>query len=989
MTTKSSMRQQPSGLPFVLALVPPDELRDATNFLRACSIGGLLGRVAVASITDVRELRGQADAYGGNDGFDATDTVQSVLNSVQISELAVLSVRTSAMRSADFGAEDRALEIIRDIVPDALSQHVRAVTVAPHLPHTTTEDASYSAQWDCHLICSSRAAPSPSLQQSRLADSLPSEANAQALLAGLCAVGGWDGPSAGHVESDFQDGGLMPVRFCHASMRVVYAPHMDRSDRSRFIPHSSPWPLPQGAGCESASLSSVPPWEMVNQAADLLRFRCNKPDASGTVHSKRFRLWRKLHLPTRQSSEERALRVFLSRIGFDDRADATSAEVTPQEVRQLSRQHCRDTMHDLGIETVAEHLERSGFELPDGAAEASKPTPSTWNDLHQLCLALLDGGTLPEGIARPLGPSGNRLVWTEAHSVIPAPDDGAEGNPERDSVGPDENAVDTETPEIGATEGEDAQASEADAPPLGGDGHEGHSQMQERPRVIEALDAVRRRHSQMQERAQTQEPPPSTDGDADPKDEVAPSVTKTEDAPSSTDALDTAWKAPDWMPELQEDHSDELLEGKVPMGGAHDSFIRRLGQVLDNALQEATDGFCQHAFLYSNERERYADARQAQHKARRVGSVMAALAFVSALFAVDQRWPFVNEAWRESFGSNAPLRLYDPSLVATVPLLICLGVLIFGGLYLFRSWRVFARSAAKLEQANQNRRQNSISLLHYVTELLRVRTLVRQFADHTTVIARLVHRPFGVVVLADASAVPEPSWFDGVTLPLGMLVGSASPSGEISEADQRRLRYVFRANWLNEMLHMARKGWGAAYRDRIVSGFEWPEADTSPQGTVKHRDRQTGDPVLGARGDWLRYVAANEEGLTVTARRWLDNRMDEAAIGDDASYASYLTQVTSYSEHIGWWEHALDLLDGTVEQHSFDWDKLLSPTAPTPSSATPIAESLQTVACCNDQFMALFRWEFLVTKAVPPQNLRSWATPASPIRTDPDTEALV
>ena len=879
---------------------------------------------------------------------------------------------------------------------------MRAVTVSSCLPDEAAHEDAYSALWDTHLVCDTHATPSPNTARLPLGEADPAAVRSQIVMAGLCAVGGWNDASSGYEISDFQDGGLKPLRFCHASWRAVYSTHINKSERSRFIPHTPPWPVPQGAGCETASSGSVPPWETVNQAADMLQLRCRKPLEYSKKRRRTFHLWRKLPLPTAQTQEERALRVFLSRIGLsalEPSSDKRNGSVSGQ----VSQQYCYEAMENQGLEQIAEHLERSGWNLSDGAAEANKPTPEAWTGLYRLCLSLVDGGAMPDGIERPLGANNSRLIWAETQAIVPeeadstadATEDAAtEDAATEDAATEDAATEDTDPPDSPPPTAKESVfvLSDSDDPSNEGlqdviDDSEDRSDPQD-PTADEdqgrwARDPVEAgwvwvnadgtrshwRHSGGVTYNQDTRLSPSDPSPAQPK--TYPSRADAKDTSKIADAARLATEL--WG----DTKTDEMLEGKVKMGGKDDSLIRRLDQIRTNAVQEVQEKFCHHAFVYSDERERYGAAKQAQRKARRVGKLMLLLGFCGGLFTVDQRWPFFNELWQQTIGGNAPLRLYDPALLPLVPLAVTAGVVLLGSLYLFRSWRIFNRSAAKLEQANRNRQVNNTSLLHYVTELIRIRTLTRQFTDHQNVIALLLHRPFGHVEPPTEIAPPDLPWLTGVALPPGMLVGAAVPSDEITEADQRRLKQVFRANWLNELLHHSRQVWSKRYEDRIVSGFEWPERDTSPLGTIKHRDRQTGEPLAASRGDWLDFASGGErDTLSVTARTWLDRRMEQASHDSANPYASFLGRVEPYSEHIGWWGNALDLLGGTITTHDFNWGAFITSDAPTPDYFVLLSEPLNMASCLNDQLMVIFQWELVITDPVAPQNLPSWSRPS-------------
>ena len=678
-------------------------------------------------------------------------------------------------------------------------------------------------------------------------------------------------------------------------MRAIYAPHSDRIERSRFVPHGSPWPLPSGAGCEAAIPGSVPSWDVVNQMTSLMGIRCKQPPSeSDALPRYKFKIWRRLRRPLAQSSEERSLQIFLARLGIED----SELLFDTMQSRQNSRDYCVQAMEEQGLEKVADDLEKSGFRLAGGSAEANNPTPEAWQCLYQLCFGLVDGGTLPDGIEHPATSNHGRLVWTETDGIVPEPFL-AEDTSGRTVVG----------------------AKKLLAPQSPGRRNDDKAQ--------------NGKHSNI-----------------------------SEEYPTSK----------------SEYRNDEMLAGILQLGGEHDSLMLRLKQILSNALKEAREGFCGHAFVYDAQEERHAKALQAQRKARKSGWVAITLLAIVGVFTLDHRFGFVNETWRWVFDSNAPLRLYSPSTFPWVTLLLAATVTMFVCFSLLNSWRVFMTSAGHLEKANINRQHNNQLLLHYISELLRIRTLTRQFEDHMQVIARMLHRPFGQVVLPETIAAPHLHWLDSVYLPTGLLVASSAPSDTITDEDQRRLKKVFRANWLNELAYDMRLVWQKAYQDKIVSGFEPPENDTSIYGTSKHRNRQTGEIVTGSRSDWIDFVLGDEQSdMSSHAKIWLEKQIEEASRDSSMTHAAHLTKVKPHTEHVGWWENAEECLGSAVKNHNFDWESYLLDTAPTPAlnaTASKIAKS----STLDKSLMVLFAWELVITDPINSQHLKSWDVPIA--RTD-------
>ena len=956
------------------------ECQPEVNLLRVFAQGGLLGRSVICQHAQLVQHRGQAAAASEDDGWRWTGQLSDVLNAAKITTLSVVSLRSAAMTAEDYRLEGGSLEAIKDLLPRDAERNVSQITVSPaDVAHPRTEEA-HSASWDCHLVCDPQSSPSKDLPQRFLDDATAAEARAQALLAGICASGGWVSHEDRYEVVDYHDGGLLPVRFCHASVRVVYAPHLDRIERSRFVPHRPPWPLPHGAGCEYAAPGAVPSWEMANQTADIMGLRCRKPTESPSRKKHRFRVWRKLSLPAAQAHEERSVHLFLSRLGITD----PDVLIETLASRESSKLYVLEAMQEHGIEKVAADIERSGFRFPDGAAEANKPTPEAWNVLYQLCFSLVDGGTIPKGVDRPRSVTGGRrLVWLDGAPIAPEAltdpqpheDDEAVVNADQDMPPP---PSEDDQPEPTTTDDADNEAppAEPDQPGFWApdpdnpelrrwyDNYEGRwSDWYYIDGAVTHMDAsaASAPETSEEQRRPTQNKSPKAHG------------SKRSDSTADAEAREDLLKA--------ERPPDEMQAGKVAMGGSHDSLISRLSQILDSALQDSQDAFCKHAFVHDDEEDRYVAARVAQTKARKAAWLTGSLLAAVGAFGLDQRWPFVNEVWRLLLGTNAPLRLYNPTMLPWVPSLVGLVVAVVGGIYLLRKWGIFMMSAAKLDAANTNRHLNNALVLFYASELLRIRTLKRQFTDHVSVIRAMIHHPFGALAPLKASEAPDLSWYGTTVLPPGLLLASATTSDEITEEDQRRLQQVFRANWVNDAWHNARRVWKDQYDARIVSGYEEPEHDTAPYGTIQHRDRQTGEPVLGARSDWVEFALRTDPtGLTAVSKRWMEERLEEAARGTPEHFAVFLQNIKPFSEHVGWWNDASECLANGAEHHEFAWNVLLSDSAPTPAVSEFSPATVGIESASEGALMVLHRWELLISDPVRPDDLINWSAPAAPDR---------
>ena len=401
----------------MIVLLASDDTRADKPMLEALAASGVLHpSVVIAATGDVADQQGRARCASAETAWEPSEDLTSALNTRQFEEITVVSLRSGGLTASPYSRENRALAAVAALLPREAAEQMRKITVQSGGPDTLRSHEALSAEWDCHLVCDTRAHPSIDTPLRTLTAGA-AEAAAQLLLAGLCAAGGWRDPHPGLTVSDYHDGGVMPARFVHAALRVVFAPNVEQTQDRRFVPHCAPWPVPEGAGCEAAAPGTVPGWDLVNQTAEMLQLRCRQPPEPAAQPKTKFRVWRKLPVPIAQTSEERAVQIFMSRLGIED-TDILMGTVQSSEAAYT---YCLDAMRTSGTEMVADELARSGFQLGDGAAEADRPTPGVWNSLYQLCLSLVDGGTLPEGAHRPTSAQEGRLVWVDVSAIVPEP----------------------------------------------------------------------------------------------------------------------------------------------------------------------------------------------------------------------------------------------------------------------------------------------------------------------------------------------------------------------------------------------------------------------------------------------------------------------------------------------------------------------------------------------------------------------------------------
>lgn len=858
---------------------------DQRSLLAMMDEGGLLSSsVGICKARDLQQSSIAAPAacarsdWGLGAGWDLRD----LLNATQIDEAVIVSIRDQEMN--DWRVESDARRAIQDRLPTVLLAATRWLTVSPPDSRTVSNIDALSAEWDNHLICDRRAHPSSSTPLTLLNDT--QQAAQQSLLVGLSAAGGLMDHEPVPLEADHNDGGVMPVRFAHASVRVVYGP-----SRIQFIPSHPPWPLPEGGGCEQAAAGTIPGLTLTTEAEQMMGFVCRpallpeEPTPTRRQRLQRWKMWGDVPYATKRSPEEKAFVEFLRALGETDPEqkldDARRGQSNIQE-------HCEALIEEHGVEYVGDTMIRAQFPTNDeAAAEAERSTPEVWRDLYGLCAALVDGGPLPGGVNRPEGPALEgatppRIVWLDTDGIVPT----------RDALSRKVDGSYRKVAAVSGDAGTDGSLVDADEPPS---------------------------------IAETNNPEEGSE-------------TKPEPAPVLTMSLMT-----------------------------------RLGDKLDGALVEASHKFCEHAFVHEDRREKRESALAARREARKAAIATGAVVFVALAFLVDQRWPYVNAIWSGIFGGSAPLRFYRPSTTPWVAMLVFAVVTLIAGITLFVFWLRSQSSILALEEANARRHRNNQLILHYVSEFLRLRLMVRQFTDHQQVISELLHSPFGFV--APPAAIPEPDidWYTPRVLPPGLLLGAASPAINIDDTEQERLKKVYHTGWISDLLAAGRADWEDTYQTRITSGFEHPEQDTSPTHTVHHQNRQDGSDVLGARPDWLQFVQSGR--FADSARLWVEKEWRRSGVGSAGAYGDHLTDIRFRSDHVGWWTSASGCLSDMVQQHDFDLTGVVLADATHPQPELSAAEPQQitvsrTVDGTETELIVLCQWEVLTTGPVPAAHLQ-------------------
>ncbi len=961
LTASTLLSSTDTGTRSLLLLLPeaPEEKQNHVRFLSELHQAGLLGiHVGITQSREVAEAAGRAPVV-------ATDgkTERSLLDGGLLASetLLVISLRPLEMTANDWETERSALLAIQGLLPQHAQDQSRAYTLSLPFGNWANPQALY-ADWDAHYVLNTTNQPSSSHPRYSLQDAPADVCYGQQLLTALSIAGAWRNAPPPVEARDHHDAGRLPVRFVSSSVRVVYTPSSAPQSGTRHIPTSPPWPLPNGGGCEGATPGSVPGIETVNQTADLLRFRCDEPSPPKTKPPRRFRPWRELPHPKKLNPTEKAAHVFLRRVS--ENSDILSVEAARLEARAaISR---------LGLQGVAGELTLSGFGL---VAEASAPTPETWTNLYRVCVALVDGSTLPESVERPETHDGDRLVWTHPEAIIAPP---AIINPS-----PPQASISASDEQPGFGDQADVADTSADA----NDGSDSdrdnrieavvkawRSRRPDAEALLDALPADERNEALDQmwtaHANAAASPPPRAPWPSIPDVQSSEELwlEKQRQRVERSEELrhekqrQRVERVDGLRPE--EDQLDEMQAGLLSTGAEHDRLIARLSAILDLSIRQAINGFCSHAYVENAERDRYTEARIAQLKARTVLQVAAGALIVAFGFVLDHRFGWVASIWE-----SAPLRLYRPTTSPTASIIAMLMVVVIASIPLLRIYQAFMSSSYRLTLANHQRTENSRKLQHYVGELQRLTLIRHQYEDHLKAIQRLLHRPLGDPTTEEIKQAPEIDWFSLEELPPGLLILSAAPSDLLDTEERKRLSKVFSVGWLDAVHAAARRNWEKSFKSRIVAGFEWPEQDAGKSAVPQHRNRVTGGDVMGARTDWTAFVAS-PTGLEASGKAWLHTELARADRDMNSDYAAMLTDLRSITNHAVCWATASECLAAAVQSPDFDWEHLLSTQA-----GSPQVNQTQPHSCMiplhDKGLLALLAWELVSAEPVHHENLPS------------------
>ena len=435
-----------------------------------------------------------------------------------------------------------------------------------------------------------------------------------------------------------------------------------------------------------------------------------------------------------------------------------------------------------------------------------------------------------------------------------------------------------------------------------------------------------------------------------------------------------------------ESGNSEETERDHAVAGFGDTLMARVGDALHLAVRLAQRGFSDHAALRSVGSE-YEEAVQAQKWTRRLLKLLGIALAVIAVFALDHWWPFLAAAWEFATPFDAR-RLYHPAMWHFV---LLGGITLAGGLTLFciLASRLLD-NLRRLEEGNALRRRFGENASHYASEVLRLRSMAEQFADHRLLVTEFLYRPFGIPKRAEDSALSTAELQFDNEPPPSMLVARAEAASErVDHLHQRRQSSSMEQGWLARTFGDAMAVWREHYEWRIVGEAEDPDNDTSPPGSVIHRDRHDGSDVYGARTDFVQGVVGNqgEAGGGWVVRKAAEKQFGRLITDVEGGVAEYLGLLSSiapvHGAPAGIGRDASLFMELGKRLHWFDWSAVLAPGADTPRVdpvETPGKPWLVPDAAEGRSLVVA--WHMDISGPVRPQDLKGWQT--APDESDPE-----
>ena len=732
----------------------------------------------------------------------------------------------------------------------------------------------------------------------------------------LCASGSWrDAPSALELEPDQFDGPTKPVRYVHCQMRVLHTPSVSLSS----LPMSPPWPLPQTAGVARAQPEAVPPLALADYLARESGFVCRRPPVA-RESSHRFGPLRLIRSLLRAVPEPVTRTPSVEAL---ERLAARTGGLTGENegVRRLRLDGTVD------LPDLVRHIERSNFLSDSGAPRLFVADPDSWRTVRETLFGLVDGGALPRGVIHPTRGSeedAQWLVWTDPKGVAPvhAPPDATDILPEPERAF-DHAALRHEVADDSEPEGEPD-----DSEPEG--------------------------------------EPDDSEPEGEPDDSEPPTDAQPRRLPKKTRQRRTY---------RMMNKATPLVERIVVE--QRDTLMERLTDAIHLGLRDAQRGFSQNCALVSVGTE-HDDMLEAQKRARRILVLLLLALFFVAVFALDQRWPYLADSW-ELMTPFEATRHYDPA-VWPIGWILIGAVALSAGLALLRfAVGDLIESLRRLDQINADQNRFGSHSSHYASEVLRLYGIAQQFSDHRLIITEFLHRPFGHFVDGETTTLSAADLAFDLPPPHSMLVAYSEVDPEMLEAVRRqRQESAVEPGWLTDFYQRVYSLWSERYRDRFVGEFQGPDHDITERHTVLHRDRHDGSDVFGARTDFAQGVVFDPEtdGSGWALHQAAADRV--AGVEDSDKIADDYLELFGTIESVHGLQPGIDALTFfrfADKRHRFRWDELLAPAAVRPAQESQSSHRQRYVlADASEGRSLVVAWRLDLSGPVRPQDQGGWRT---------------
>lgn len=430
----------------------------------------------------------------------------------------------------------------------------------------------------------------------------------------------------------------------------------------------------------------------------------------------------------------------------------------------------------------------------------------------------------------------------------------------------------------------------------------------------------------------------------------------------------------------KQDREVERPEDSQIVAEHRDTLMERLADAIEGARRKAEREFTKNAALRSVGDE-YDEAVATQQLVRKLLVLLAIALMLIAMFALDQRWPFLGNAWEFATPFEAN-RTYDAA-IWPIGWFVVGGLVMAGGIGLLwaKSMRLLDKFA-RLEDGNADRHRLGRNATHYASELLRLSSMAEQFSDHRLIITEFLHRPFGTPSHAETTELSVTRLKFGSPPPPSMLVAWAQVVPEkMDSRHQQHQASAIEQGWLTAAYRDVQTIWRDRYGQRIVGEFLDPDNDTAQSGSVVYRDRRDGSGVFGARTDFaLSIVEGEGEGpardgwaLRQAAANRLTNLLDHSE-GGIAEYLELFGSLEAvHGSPAGIASEAFSFLTLGNYKHGFAWVDLLDPGADPPRvlPLVSLGDPYFVLDASTGQSLVL-AWHVELSDPVRPQDQSGW-----------------